>query len=86
MDDGVGVNNAFLRCLRFQICVRRVTHVVFAVRMMYIAVVDLLCVYLRGVCVVAGFATVVVMGICKCLMGSDHVFRALRAGCVCTDA
>ena len=31
-------------------------------------------------------ATVVAMGICKCWIGSDHVFQAPRACSVCTDA
>lgn len=53
----------------------------------YITLVDLLCVYIPAE-ILCGrqCATVVVMGICKCLIGSDHVFQVLRAGCVCTDA
>ncbi len=87
MDDSVSMSNAFLHCLCFQICVWCVTNVVFVVRMIYITLVDLLCVYIpAGILCGCRCATAVVMGICKCLIGSDHVFQVLSAGCVCTDA
>lgn len=54
-----------------------VTIVVFVVRIIYIALVDLLYIP-AGICVVARRTTVVVMGICKCLIGFDYVSRVLR--------